>query len=358
MLIYVTTTSALFAVPFDAKHGRLTGTPIRLPDAVPVVGNGMGRASISRNGSLVYAPGAALAELLLIDPTRNTQTILGSPKAYAFPRFSPDGRRIAVSIASTTSTDVWIYDIASKTPTRMTSDGVRNDRVEWTPDAKRIIYSNVGRRGVTALWIQNADHSDAPQLLLEGSKNEQLLEGVISPDGKFLAFRSTSPEHPHDIWYRRLVGDTTRKTIVSAPSQEYAPRCSPNGRWIAYTSDADGAQQVFVQPFPPTGAEYKVTDVGGITPLWSPDGRKIYYHNGAKLFVASVETSPTFRVIARDSLLGTQPYNLSSPVHPAYDVAPDGTHLLLLRLVRADNDLVIVHNWLTEVRRLVRGESR
>ena len=355
LLIYVTSNSALFAIPFDAKHARLTGAPVRLPDAVPAVGNGIARASISRSGSLVYAPGAANAELLLLDPTRNTQTVLGPPMAYSFPRFSPDGKRIAVSISSSTSVDVWIYDIASKTPTRITNDAVRNDRVEWTPDGKRILFSTVGRRGVSALWIQNADHSDAPQLLLEGSKNEQVLEGVISPDGKFLAFRATSPDHPHDIWYRRLTGDTSRKAIVNAPSQEYAPRFSPNGRWIAYTSDEDGANQVFVQPFPPTGAQYKVTDAGGITPLWSPDGRKIYYLNASKLFAATVETSPTFRVVQRDSVPGTQSPKLWSPVHPAYDVSPDGRHLLLLRPVRADNDLVIVHNWLTEVRRLTRG---
>lgn len=356
LLIYVTSNSALFAIPFDAREARVTGSPIRLPDAVPALGNGIGRASISRNGSLVYAPGAALAELLLIDPTRNTQTVVGPPKAYSLPRFSPDGKRIAVSITSATSVDVWIYDIASRTSTRITSDGARNDRVEWMPDGKRIIYSTVGRRGETALWIQNADHSDAPQLLLEGSKNEQLLEGVISPDGKFLAFRSTAPDHRHDIWYRRLAGDTARKAIVSAPSQEYAPRFSPNGRWIVYTSDEDGMNQVYVQPFPPTGARYKVTETGGITPLWSPDGRRIYYVDNFRIFVATIETSPEFRVTARDSLFGTQSYTFQSPTHPAYDVAPDGKHLLLLRPVGTDNDLVVVHNWRTEVRRLVRGE--
>src|SRR3954470_1319789 len=354
-LIYVTTSSALFAVPFDAKHAQLTGTPVRLPDAVPIVGNGLGRASISRNGSLVYAPNEVLSELVQLDPARNTQIVLGPPRPYFFPRFSPDGKRIAVSIGSATSIDVWIYDIASRTATRITPDGSRNDRVEWTPDGKRVIYSTVGRRGMTALWMQNADRSDAPQLL-EGRKNDQMLEGTISPNGELLAVRSTSPQHPHDIWYRRLVGDTTRRPIAVGPSQEYAPRFSPDGRWIAYTSDEDGANQVFVQPFPPTGAQYKVTDAGGITPVWSPEGRRIYYVNNAQMFVAAIETKPAFRVLRRDSLFAPQSFNLSSPVHAAFDVAPDGKHLLFLRRLRADNDMVVVHNWLTEVRRLLRGE--
>jgi len=351
LLIYATRTEALFAVPFDVKQARVTGAPLRLPDPVPVVGNGLARANLSRNGSLVYASGSALGELVLVNQQGRAETVLGTPKAYTFPRFSPDGTRIAVSIASPSTIDVWIYDIASKTPTRLTNDGSRNDRAEWTPDGKRVLYSSVGRRNVTALWMQNADQS-GEATLLEGRKNEAVLEGQISPDGKTLIFRSTSAEHPHDVWYRALAGDTTRRVIINSPYSEYGPRLSPNGKWLAYASNKDGTSQVYVQPFPPSGAVYQVTDAGGTTPVWSPDGRRIYYVASAKIFAATIQTTPTFRVVSRDSVLSAQPFNLSSPVHAAYDVSPDGKHLLLVRPVRGDDDLVIVYDWRRELRRL------
>ena len=357
LLIYGTTSEALFAVPLDVRHGRVTGTPVRLPDAVPVVGNGLARAAISRSGSLLYASGSALGELVLVDMHGKVETVLGTPKPYSFPRFSPDGKRIALSIGSPSSIDVWIYDIASKTPTRITNEGARNDRVEWTPDSKRILYSSVGRRGLTGLWIQNADHSGDAEFL-EGRTGEQVLEGLITPDGTTLVFRSTSRQHPHDIWYRKLSGDTTRKALVNSPTSEYAPRIAPNGRWVAYTSNIDGTSQVYVQPFPPTGARYQVTDAGGATPLWSPDGRRIYYIASGQIFAATIQTNPEFRVLTRDSVLPVQSYNLSSPVHASYDVAPDGKHFALLRPIRGDNDLVVVHNWTSELRKLVGGGAR
>jgi Tol biopolymer transport system component len=355
LLIYVAERQSLFAVPFDASRARVTGAPIRLPDIVPIVGNGIGRATISRSGSLLYASGSALGDLVLVDTKGKIDAVLATAQTYSFPRFSPDGKRIAVSIGSPTSTDVWIYDLSSNTHTRITMEGARNDRVEWAPDGKRILYSSVGRAGITALWIQNVDHSGTPELL-EARKNEQILEGLISPDGTTLVFRATALGHPHDIWYRQLTGDTTRKAVVSAPSSEYAPRLSPNGKWIAYSSNEDGTSQIYVQPFPPTGAHYPVTDAGGIMPVWSPDGRHIYYIAAGTMLAATIETAPNFRVLARDSVFSVQPYNLAGGVHAAYDVSPDGKHLLLIRPARAENDLVLVHNWLTEVRRLRKGE--
>jgi serine/threonine-protein kinase len=113
LLIYAPSSEALFAVPFDVRHKRVTGQPIRLSDPVPIVGNGLGRASVSRSGSLLYASGSALSDLVLTDLQGRVETVFGTPRAYSFPRFSPDGKRIAVSIGSASSVDVWIYDVAS-----------------------------------------------------------------------------------------------------------------------------------------------------------------------------------------------------------------------------------------------------
>ena len=357
LLIYATSGDGFFAVPFDVGHARVTGTPVRLGDHVPITGTGVARAALSQEGSLLYARGSSISELVIADLQGKPQTVLGAPRGYSFPRFSPDGKRIAVTIAANGSADVWIYDIASSTLSRLTRDGVRNDRAEWTPDGKRLLFSTLGRRGLTALWLQNTDSSGDPQLV-EGTKEEQVLEGLVSPDNQTLLFRSTSVQHLHDIWYRRLAGDTSRKAFVSESSTEYAPRFSPNGKWVTYGSNRDGTSHVYVDPFPPTGAHHQVTDQGGAAPLWSPDGKRIYYLNANKIFAATVQLEPAFAVLSRQELFAAGPYSLSSPVHAPWDIAPDGKHLLLLRPLQADNGLVVVHNWKKELRALSRAGAR
>jgi serine/threonine-protein kinase len=356
-LIYAMQGDAFFAVPFDVRQARVTGAPMRLADHVPIIGNGLARASLSPSGSLVYSRGSSTSELVIVDLQGKPQKVLSTPKGYSFPRFSPDGKRIALTIAASGSADVWVYDIASNTLSRVTHEGSRNDRAEWTPDGKRLIYSSVGKKNLTALWMQNADLSGDAQLL-EGRKGDQVLEGIMSPDNQTLVFRSTSPQYPHDIWYRRLSGDTTRRPFATGPSAEYAPRFSPNGKWLVYGSNRDGTSQVYVEPFPPTGAHYPLTDQGGIAPLWAPDGRRIYYANAGRIFSAVVQLAPTFAVLSREVVFSAPGYNLASPVHAPWDIAPDGKHLLLLRPTQANNGLVVVHDWRNELRALARAAAR
>ena len=352
VLLYVSADQALFAVPFDAKRARATGSPVRWHETVPLV-YGLPRAAISRTGTLVYAAGSSLGQLVLVDFQGNARVLTKEPKYYNFPRFSPDGKRIAVSMGTTNTVDVWIFDIASGTPTRLTTDGVRNDRADWSPDGKRVLYSSVGQN-MTALWWRNADLSGAPEQL-GGDADEQMLEGLVTPDGETLIFRSTSSKHVHDLWYRKLRGDTTRKSIVNSPTFEYAPRLSPDGKWLAYTSTQDGPLQVYVQPFPPTGARYQVTDVRGTTPIWSPDGRRIYYFNDGKLYAATVRTTPSFAVLSRDVVLDVAGYSLFPPVHANYDLSPDGKHFLLVRPIDPSAGLVVVHGWRREISELMRA---
>jgi serine/threonine-protein kinase len=353
-LIYVSADQTLFAVPFDARSGRVSGSPVRLREPVPLV-YGLPRAAISRTGTFVYAAGSSLGQLVLVDFQGNARVLMKEPRYYSFPRFSPDGRRIAVSMGTTNTMDVWLYDIASGTPTRLTTEGIRSDRADWSPDGKRVLYSSVGQE-VTGLWWRNADLSGAPEQL-GGDKDEQMLEGLITPDGKTLIFRSASSRFVHDLWYRSLRGDTARKPIVNAPTFEYAPRLSPDGKWLAYTSTQDGPLQVYVQPFPPTGARYQVTDVRGTTPIWSPDGRRIYYFNEGKLYAATVRTTPSFAVLSRDVVLDVTSYNVFPPVHANYDVSPDGKHFLLVRPLDTSAGLVVVHGWKRELTELMRSRQ-
>jgi hypothetical protein len=169
-------------------------------------------------------------------------------------------------------------------------------------------------------------------------------EGVFTPDGRILAYRLNGGGVNEDLWYRHLEDDTTSKPIAATKFAEVAPRFSPDGRWVAYTSDQSGTTEVYVQAFPALGARYPVSTGGGQTPIWAPDGRHIYYVANGQISVATVSTAPTFAVVARQPLFGGS-YDLNVPVRANYDVAPDGQHLVLLKSTSVEAGLLMVHNW-------------
>jgi serine/threonine-protein kinase len=351
-LIYGTVTGSLFAAPFDVSKRRITGRSVQLAEQVDV---GLQlRAVVSRSGSLVYATRRGSAEVVLADMHGVARPLVDQQRRYANPRFSPDGRRLAVDISSNEGTDVWIYDLASKTLTKLTNEGAVNQRPEWSPDGKRVLFQS-NRRGRNELWIQNADLSGKAELL-EAEPNGNVNSGEFSADGKYLVFWLTSPTHRVDILYRQLAGDTTRKDIAATPAAEVAPKLSAEGRWIAYASNQDGSLQVYAQPFPPTGVRYQVTAGGGTAPVWSRDGRKIYYVLGNRLMAATIRTSPAFQVTAREPMFQGN-YQVSNPPHANYDISPDGKEFVLLRSTGADDQLVVVHDFKYELRERMRAAS-
>jgi serine/threonine-protein kinase len=346
-LIYASATNALVAVPFDERRARLTGSPVQVVADVGVATAGYATAAISRSGSLVFRAGAVSSQLVLADLQGHERVLVPDAKNYSFPRFSPDGKRLAVSITTGGSTDVWIYDIASGTPTRLTSGNV-DERPEWTPDGKRVLFRSVRPEG-TALGWQPSDGSGAAELL-QKHVGQNIDEGVISHDGHVLAYRLNGPGAPQDLWYRRLDGDTTPKPIAATPALEYAPRFSPDDRWVAYTSDQSGSMQVYVQAFPALGARYAVTAAGGTTPIWSPDGRRIYYIANGQINAATITTTPSFTVVSRQQLFEGAYALGPTGVHAEFDLAPDGQHFVFVKHLPGDTPVTVVLDWKYELR--------
>jgi Tol biopolymer transport system component len=345
------------AVPFDVSHGRVSGPAVPVIDQVEVTFNGLVRAAVSRSGSLIYASGAGVSQVVLADTLGHVRVLVQEPGNYGSPRLSPDGKRLALTISSTigTRSDIWIYDIASATLTKLTSDGEVNLRPEWSPDGKRVIYGS-NRGGRAALWQQNADLSGAAELIQAAP--ELINGGVVSPDGRALVYWQSTPgirTRTSDIFYRALVGDTTSKPIAAtSAAAETSPRFSPDGKWVAYTSNQDGTWQVYVQPFPPSGARYQVTTAGGMAPVWSRNGGPIFYVSNSRLNAATVRTSPAFEVQTRTTVLEGN-YLLNMPPHANYDVSSDGKSFVLLRPVGQNNEIVVVHGWKYELRERTSG---
>ncbi|HVX38157.1 MAG TPA: protein kinase, partial [Gemmatimonadaceae bacterium] len=168
-LVYALTSGALMAVPFDYRSGQTTGSAVSLgPSVTPMIAVAASMAAMSPTGTLVYQPADAQGVLGWVDMHGAFTPLIAQPQAYAYPRISPDGKRVVVSIGSPGQNDVWVYDIASATLTRLTTGGAQNDRPEWTPDSRRVLFRS-DRGASTAIWWQPADLSAPATPLIEGN---------------------------------------------------------------------------------------------------------------------------------------------------------------------------------------------
>ncbi|MFO0229820.1 hypothetical protein, partial [Gemmatimonas sp.] len=334
-LIYLRNDGTIMAVPIDVDARKLTGPPIALLEAVssPVM---------SASGTLMYSPGQPATTAVLVDETGTAKPLLEVSRQFGNPRYSPDGQRVAFDIGGPQGRDIWIFEIASATLTRLTSAG-SNVRPEWSPDGQRVLYRQVTPR--KGIWWQPANGSGAPELLVEvpGGPNE----GLLSPDGRTLMYRTDEGTGDQHVITMPMDKSAPPTPLVTT-AVNWAPRFSPNGQWIAYSSDESGTAEIYVRPFPGAGGRIQVSNGGGSEPVWSRDGRTLYYRQGDALMAAAVSVTPTFAVQSRRQLFAGA-YEASGP-HANYDAAPDGRHLLMLKAKDDRAPVVMVINWAAEVR--------
>lgn len=352
-VIYVTANGDLLATPVDLAAGRSTGPAVTLMSGVLIGTGGVAKATLSASGSLVYLAGAQASQIMMAGISGGAQTMLADVRGYGYPRFSPDGKRIAMTIASGGASHIWIYDMASRTPTRLTSGGSLNERPEWTPDGTRLVFRS-DRDSRSSIWSQPVNQSEPASLLL-ASAGGAYFEAVITPDAKYVVFQSDTTGA--DVEYRALTGDgVSRPIATSAAAIENSARVSPDGRWVTFVTDESGSRQVVVQPFPGPGSRVQISTTGGTEPVWSRDSRRLVYRGRGKFVAADLVTSPTLAVSKRTELIDDLYQPAISP-HANYDLSPDGTKLLVVKGVDAQR-LILVHNWTEEVRTQLRASTR
>jgi serine/threonine-protein kinase len=345
-LLYVRADGKLMGVPFDSRGARVTGVPTQLVDSLRVE---VTRApvSLSPNGTLAYLGGSALSQPVLVDAAGAQRRMTDDKRVFWHPRFSPDGRRVAFDVVGSRSTDIWLYDVASRTFTRATSNGY-NDRPEWTHDGKRVVFlSDQGQQGY-AIWWLPVDGSAPAEKVFSGPNT--IREVVAAPDGKSLVFREDHPDRRRDIYFLPLDAKRTPVPLVVSDADELMPRVSPDGRWLAYQSDESGQVEVYVRPFPGSGGRVQMSANGGREPVWSRDGKRLLYRQGRRVIGAALDTTsgPTPSVTAR-AVVAEGDF-LTHPFHANYDVAPDGKSLLMLAPVADDSRFIVVLNWVRELR--------
>jgi len=353
ILIYSSAAGALLAIPFDEGARRVAGSPVAVVDEIVVgPGGGAAKAGASKSGSLIYLKGRPPTRIIVADAKGSFRPLMSDSSDFGFPRYSPDGKRVALSQMTSNRTDVWIYTIASGTLQRLTTEGTLNDRPEWTRDGKRLLFrsNRSSRDRRMSIWWQPVDGSGAAELLFS-SPGSDVNEGVITPDGRTLIARVTDSRGAQSVRAHPLTRDTDSKMLLSG-SDGLGARVSPDGGWLAYASDASGGLQVYVTPLTGPQARYQVSADGGFSPVWSPDGGQLMYARGQQIIAATLTLTPSFGVVDRKTLFdGSFDFNAS---HASFDISPDGNEFLLPR-TQSDAPLIVVYDWRDELAAVVRA---
>lgn len=350
-LVYATSTSRVMAVAFDEQRLHVTGTPFQVGSSTASSVDGAPAAALSASGTLVYQDGTRTSDVVLVDAHGGARTLLAESRSYGYPRFSPDGKRIAFSIENDSRRDVWLYDLQAQTLVKFTDDGL-SERPEWTPEGKRVVYrTGVASGGASTIWSRPADMSTAPSMLVTNGNFRTLWEAVVTPDGRGLVLQrdDIGLGTGADVVYRSMSGDTATVVISATKADENEARVSPDGRWVAFRTDVSGTNQVVVQPLRGLGGQVVVSTTAGTEPVWSRDGRKLYYRDGKQLVEVAFTAPAEFKVTSRTPLFADQ-FLLAAAPHANYDVSPDGTGFLMLR-PKEGRQLVYVHHWSAELRR-------
>jgi Tol biopolymer transport system component len=346
---------SLMAMPFDPQRLAITGTPVPVVEGVlqsPITG--AAQYSFSATGSLVYASGglhATQRKLAWVDRKGVEQALPASAHAYRYPRLSPDGRRVAVTIEESES-HIWLYELARDTLTRLTFQGNVNLIGAWAPDGKQIAFQS-NREGPPNIFWQLADGSGGLERLNASEYNQ--VPNSWSRDGQLLAFIEVNPTTGYDIWVLRM-SDRKAQPFLRTPFNEGAPRFSPDGRWLAYVSDESGRFEIYVQPYPGPGGKWQVSTEGGMEPAWNPNGRELFYRSGDKMMAVEITTQPSFSA-GKPRVLFERPYQPTPGTFPNYDVSPDGQRFLMLKPSEqgqaAPTQINVVLNWFEELKQKV-----
>jgi len=352
----------LYAIAFDADTLSTSGGPVPLIQGVlRSTGSQTGAAhfSISDTGTLVYVTGGVspvARTLVWVDRDGREEAIAAPPRTYTSPQISPDGTKIAVN-ARDQELDIWTWDLNRENLTRLTF-GAGQDRFPlWSPDGVHIAYHSQPDDGNGLFWSA-ADGTGPAERLADGV---QIFPSSFVPDGSgILAYGdSTGSNTNDDIVLVRL--DESREVVplLHTTFGEVMPNVSPDGRWLAYSSNESGNFEVYVRSFPnvDSGGRWQVSTDGGDQPLWSRDGRELFYRNGDAMMVVPVETDPTF-VPGRPQILFTGDF-AAAPGGRTYDVSADGQRFLMLKESRETSStakIIVVESWFEELKRLVPRE--
>ena len=352
----------LFAGRFDPAR------PGRVADAAPLVTGitaatavgsaGPGQYAISTDGHLTYLadPGQAQGakrSLVWVNRDGREEPIVAERRGYVSARVASDGARIALDEGQGLTRSIWIWDVQHDILQRLTSELDQSEKRApvWLPGSRSLIYSATGNGRSVVIRVA-ADGTGTPEELVE-DKQALLVPKSMSRDGQQLLYTRWTATTSADIASVPISGDRTPRPLIATPAIEDNPTVSPDGRWLSYESQESGRTEIYVRTFPDVnGARWQISANGGRHPVWSRDGRELFFETAeGRLAAIRVDPGETFRYAKPTLLFDVKPYFVNFPTTP-YDVAPDGRFVFIkdAPTQNAPQTIVFVGHWLDEVR--------
>ncbi|HLG06634.1 MAG TPA: hypothetical protein VI383_10860, partial [Gemmatimonadales bacterium] len=333
----------LQAAPFDPGQARLTGPARAVAPAARIGFRVIPHWDVAGNGTIAYVKPEPF-QVVLTDRSGRTTTLREDARNYHHPRFSPDGRLIALDITDPEARDLWMVDVRDRTLTRLTFGETANDPY-WSPDGRHLAYS-AARGAIRGIFLRNADGSGSPDSVLTDTHDRS--SGVWSRDSRLL-ISSTTRMAGLDVVTLGQPGPA-RPISGSRPTESH-PGLSPDGRWLAYVSEEGGTPEVYVRAFPEAGGRRQISTGGGTEPVWARNGRELFYREdgsaGSRLIAAAVRTSPDFEILSRTPLFDMSDY-VAAEDHANYDVSADG-RFVMIRSPQA-SAIQLIQNWPSQLR--------
>jgi serine/threonine-protein kinase len=346
---------AIYAASFDASRAEVTGAERKLLDGVMSSNNGSAQFTVGGSGTLAYvAGGTALGddELVWVDRDGNVEPIFESSHLFV-PQISPDGRRVVVTSRSGPNVDLWVYDLERATFTRLTTDPGEDVNGVWSPDGTALALASESRAPnffLELAWMP--DLSATPEVLVPSRNGSNwFLPSSWSPDGRFLAYTMMHDDFKKDVWLYPI-GDGGGGTggpvpFLDSPANERDGAFSPDGKWIAYTSDVSGRNEVYIRSVRKEKPEVTpVSSGGGVGPIWSRDGRELFYRLGYKVMAVSIGGGDRLEPTAPRTLFEGRFRLTFGESGGNYDVSPDGRFLMVRAKDLVTPDVIhVVFDW-------------
>jgi serine/threonine-protein kinase len=357
-VLYLTSSGTLMAVPWDDDALAATGAPVPILDGIQAPG-----LVLSAEGTALYllgppefAPGPTPnAVVVWVDRTGHAEPVdsawrvnTGGSYSADFSvetdwglALSPDGRRLAITLLTDFGRDIWIKQLPAGPLSRLTLHPGQDLAPAWTSDGRSLTFlsdrpippDTARRAGRFALWEQPVDGTGDARLLWG---KDAPTDGVLSPDGRWIvlgAAESPGRSGASDILAAPAGTDSIARPLVATGFDEQGLALSPDSRWLAYVSNEQGANEVFVRPFPAVnGGKWQVSTGGGSAPVWSHDGRELFFVSGGRMNVVAIHAGPPFSADAPRALF-TIPsgVRVGSPARGTFAISPDDRRFLMVR---------------------------
>jgi len=334
------------AQPFDADKLETTGDPVPIAEQVDYISAiARGYFTASQNGVLVYSSGGggANSQLTWFDRSGKPTGTLGAPGVLQWAALSPDGKTVATDRLDSTSGyyDIWLNDLARGTASRFTFNSKSNQFPVWSADGSHIAYYST-RNAPGEIYQKATAGSSADEVLSKGAPTRRADDW--SRDGRYL-FEETpnGGKTAGDIWVLPLFGDRKPFPYLQTEFNERSAKLSPDGQWLAYASDETKRYEIYVQTFPNPGGKWQVSSNGGGLPIWSRDGKELFFIGAdQKLMAVEVKGGAKFEAGVPKLLFDTHLSGLNS----GYDVSKDGRFLIPLAMEQATAPpMTVVINW-------------